>query len=133
MPSSRETIAAWQVIPPESVTIAASPPHQRHPVGGRHVGDQDLALAEALRVGELADDANVAAAGAGRGAEAADEHLTSCSMPSAARAAGGGHRPRLQHPRVPSASKAPFGVLGDAVVRSIRRPSSATSRTSSSV
>ena len=44
MPSSRETIAAWQVMPPESVTIAGGAAHQRHPVGRGHVGHEHVAL-----------------------------------------------------------------------------------------
>ena len=75
MPSSRETIAAWQVIPPESVTIAAERRISGTQSGAVMWVTRIVALAELLRVGELADDANVPAAGAGRGAEAADEDL----------------------------------------------------------
>ena len=98
MPSSRETIAAWQVIPPESVTIAAE---------RRISGTQSGAVMWVTRISPSPKLLGVGEAHARRGrgrllrrggAEAADEHLTIVFDALGGRAAGGGHRPRLQHP-----------------------------------
>ena len=122
MPSSRETIAAWQVMPPESVTIAAA-----RRISGSQSGEvmcvtstsPSPRLAASVERGE---HARGAAGAAGRPAEAAQQHrlrLRLLAMPwrrTPRLVVQRGDRAALQHPQRAVGVERPLGVLRSAVV-----------------
>ena len=68
-PSSRETIAAWHVMPPESVAIAAARRINGTQSGAVIARDEHVAVVEPAGVGERAEHADRPARSARRRAE----------------------------------------------------------------
>ena len=60
MPSSRATIAAWDVRPPRSVTMPAAVFMIGSQSGSVDLGDEDLAGLELAELARIADDARLA-------------------------------------------------------------------------